>query len=329
MNSRQNINEDEARVVEKHLPLVSNRCRHKQARKRAGEAFVRRFVRVIVLAVVGVVVLDGVAFAATITQPTGNPFVVPGDANGNPLPFTIVATGYTAGSQVFVEQCDGVLPTAPGWSPTIDCDNGTSPAAAIASANGTATFSANDLNHAFHPFKNDSPSGQFNCLSPNDPSPNNGLTDYRNCRVRVSSNNAAVTSDQAFLLIQLPDPPTTTCTSFVGTADLSQAIPVTTGTVSGCNSNGDGELTAVLDLTGGVVPANIFWATAQAASGGTVQVINIDFSGNGCPAGDIAATLDVEIGGGPYAGNGGVNNVCADLSLFPTVTFTNNGDFHI
>jgi hypothetical protein len=120
-----------------------------------------------------------------------------------------------------------------------------------------------------------------------------------------------------------------TCTSFSGTADLSQAIPVAVGTLSGCNSNRDGTLTAVIDITGGVVPLNIFWATGKATSVGTLQVIAIDFSGAGCPAGDITATLDIEISGGPYEGTGGVNTACADISGFPTVVFTNLGDFHI
>jgi hypothetical protein len=119
------------------------------------------------------------------------------------------------------------------------------------------------------------------------------------------------------------------CTSFTGTADLSAAIPVATGTVSGCNSNRDGTLTAVIDITGGVVPLNIFWATGKATSVGTLQVTNIDFGGTGCPAGDIAATLDIEVTGGPYEGTGGTNTVCADISGFPTVVFTNLGIFHL
>jgi hypothetical protein len=120
-----------------------------------------------------------------------------------------------------------------------------------------------------------------------------------------------------------------TCTSFVGQTDISQAIPLATGTLSGCNSNRDGELTAVFDITGGVSPAQILWTTGKAMSVGTVQVINIDFTGGDCTPGDIAATLDVEITGGPYAGTGGVNNVCADASGLPIVLFTNDGPFHI
>lgn len=156
----------------------------------------------------GALALAAPAFAGSFTSPTGtssNPYVVPGDSSGNPQPFTITGTGFPAGSQVYVEQCDGVSPTDPSWDPAADCDNGTSPAAAIADASGNVTFDAADPNHAFHPFKDSSPSGMFNCLSPNDPDPGNGLTSYRNCQVRMSTNNAAATSDQAFLAIQLPD----------------------------------------------------------------------------------------------------------------------------
>jgi hypothetical protein len=121
-----------------------------------------------------------------------------------------------------------------------------------------------------------------------------------------------------------------TCQSFTGTADLSQTVPVVTGTLSGCNSNRDGTLMAVVDVSGGITPASIAWDTGKATSVGTIQVTNIDFSGAGCPAGDIAATLDLEITGGPYEGTGGPNNMaCADITNFPTVAFTNLGPFKL
>jgi hypothetical protein len=119
------------------------------------------------------------------------------------------------------------------------------------------------------------------------------------------------------------------CTSFTGTADLSATTPVVTGTLSGCNSQRDGTLTAVVDVAGGVAPGSIAWATGKATSIITIQVTNIDFSGAGCPAGDITATLDLEVTGGPYVGTGGINTACADISGFPLVTFTNLGVFHI
>jgi hypothetical protein len=121
-----------------------------------------------------------------------------------------------------------------------------------------------------------------------------------------------------------------TCLNFSGTADLSQSVPVVTGILSGCNSNRDGTLSAVVDVSGGVTPASIAWDTGKATSVGTIQVTNIDFSGAGCPAGDIAATLDLEITGGPYEGTGGPSNMaCADISNFPIVAFTNLGPFKL
>ena len=75
----------------------------------------------------------------------------------------------------------------------------------MADGSGNVSFPSADPNFGFHPFKGASPQGIFNCLSPNDPSPANGLTDYRSCRIRVSSNNSAATADQVFLPIQLPD----------------------------------------------------------------------------------------------------------------------------
>ena len=162
----------------------------------------RRIVAILLTMVCGVAVLafsPSPAFAATITTPSGNPFTVPGDAGGNPVPFTVGASGYTPDAGVFVEQCDGTPSTAVGWDPTTNCDLGSSPASSLADASGNVTFNAADLNHAFHPFKGPSPQGLFNCLSPNQASPANGLPDFKNCQLRVSSNNSAATADQVFL----------------------------------------------------------------------------------------------------------------------------------
>ena len=166
----------------------------------------RKTVRGAVVGLVGVaaaLVRADVAFAATITTPNTNAFHVSADSNHNPLPFTIVATGYVPGSLVSVEQCDGKSPSAPGWSPTVDCDLGSAPAAAIADANGQVTFNANDPNRAFTPFKGESPQGLFNCLASGQ-TLNNGLPSYTNCQIRVTSNVTVPTFDQAFLTLSLP-----------------------------------------------------------------------------------------------------------------------------
>ena len=78
---------------------------------------------------------------------------------------------------------------APNWSPTQDCDIGSSPAPAIVGSDGRARFEAGDPNHTFQPFVGLGPEGLFSCLAPDVKSPKNGLPEYRNCQVRVSSNN--------------------------------------------------------------------------------------------------------------------------------------------
>jgi hypothetical protein len=155
--------------------------------------------------VLGAFVLAAPASAGTISSP-GSPWSVPSGANGVPAGGTdISVSGFKPNSQVYLEQCDGLPPTAPNWSPTTHCDNGTSPAAGIVDSNGQYTFKASDRNHAFTPFKGSGPSGSFDCLSANDQAPHDGLPQYRNCQLRASTNNATITSDQAFITLQLPD----------------------------------------------------------------------------------------------------------------------------
>jgi hypothetical protein len=140
-------------------------------------------------------------------------------------------TGFPANTNVFVEQCDGTNTSTPGWSPTINCDNLTSPAPVISNGSGAATFTKDDPNHGFTPFKGQSPSGLFNCLSLHDASPNNGVPDFRNCTLRVSTNNAGVTGDQVFLNLLLPDggaAPVETCRisgSMSSTTGLTNTAP--------------------------------------------------------------------------------------------------------
>ena len=181
-----------------------------------------------------VVLSAGVASAATITTPSTNPFSAPGSAGQDPVAFTVSASGYVPGSLVSVEQCDGVDPTTFGWSPTADCDLGSSPAQAIVASDGSVTFPAGDVNHAFVPFKGESPQSLFNCLSAHQVDPNNGLPSYTNCSLRVSSNNNAATSDQVFVTLTLPEavpsaPPIGVATAGNGAAAVSFSAPATNG----------------------------------------------------------------------------------------------------
>jgi hypothetical protein len=117
----------------------------------------------------------------------------------------ISVSGFKANQPIYLEICDGVAPTTAGWEPTLHCDTGSSPAAGVANGSGSYTFSHTDPNHALKPFKGASPSGSFNCVAAHDNAPNNGFPTFRNCQLRASSNNAAVTSDQSFVTMILPD----------------------------------------------------------------------------------------------------------------------------
>jgi hypothetical protein len=178
-------------------------------------------------------VLAGVAFAGSISSGT-NPIVVPGDAAGNPQPINVVATGYPEGEgNVFVEQCDGVDPGTAGYSALTHCDSATSPAAVDVGPDGVASFPADDPNFAFTPFKGQSPQHKFNCVATGEPAPSAKPT-FDDCQIRVSTNNLATTTDQAYFTITLPatvlHTPTDigSCTGQVGLATNKNAAGVTT-----------------------------------------------------------------------------------------------------
>ena len=171
--------------------------------------------RFITAAVAGLTVFAwaGSVARADIIQPNTTPFqaqyVDVAHPNLGLQAFTVIATGFTPGQQVFVEQCDGNAPSVPNWDPAINCDSGTSGAPVIADATGTAFFNASSFNHRFIPFKGASPQRNFNCNGLDDPPlfGSNGLPDFNNCQVRVSSNNADITNDQQFFGLVVPDNP--------------------------------------------------------------------------------------------------------------------------
>jgi hypothetical protein len=158
----------------------------------------------IAIAVAALLAFASIAAAATsITEPTGKPFPVSLDAGGNPVPFTVAAAGFPFRTPVFVEQCNGRPPSAPNWSPTIDCDLASAQAPVNADAKGAVRFPASDPALVLKAFSGPSPQGLFNCLSPGAPSPDNGLPDFENCQIRVASNPTHATADQVFLPIVL------------------------------------------------------------------------------------------------------------------------------
>jgi hypothetical protein len=231
----------------------------------------------VLLAAIAVVVASmGVAFAGTITAPDSSPFPVPGDVQGNPQSFTISVTNFGDADLLAVEQCNGVDPTKSSWTPIADCDAQTATSFATADTNGNATFPRNDPTLGFHPFKGASPSGLFNCLSPTQPSPNNGLVDYRDCMIRVSTNLNAATPDQALLAIQLPDPggsPTTVASTTVAptTVAPTTVAPTTTTTSTTTTLPHTTPTTARPSSVTTVVPAGTSPSTTHAAPASTVD----------------------------------------------------------
>ncbi len=163
----------------------------------------------LVAGITGVVALGVTsnAFATTqITTPSTSPYAIPGNISatlGSPNAITVVASGFTPGQNVYIEQCDGVDPATPTWSVSVDCDFGLSPGPAIADGSGNATFSG--VGNNFQAFRDGRDAqNKFNCVSIFDRPLNPNKPSYAVCRIRVSSNNSTVTGDQAFLSFTMP-----------------------------------------------------------------------------------------------------------------------------
>jgi hypothetical protein len=207
------------------------------------------------------------ACAAEIVQP-GASYMAFAAGPATLAPFTIVAQGFSPGSRVYVEQCDGTSPSASQWSPTIDCDLGTSPAGASADSRGRVAFDARDRNHAFRPFRGTSPEGLFNCLGPHQASPHNGLLDSRRCSVRVSTTNAAATGDQVFFALVVPDPPGASVQQTTGTtAVASPAAEPAAVTANPASA------TAPANTTSTSVPASHSGPSSLAFTGGFTMLL--------------------------------------------------------
>jgi hypothetical protein len=118
-----------------------------------------------------------------------------------------------------------------------------------------------------------------------------------------------------------------TCTSLSGTVDLSQAVPVLTGTLSGCNSVGHnpGQISAVVDITGAPAPISIFWASGNATSVGSITAAAFTGDCTAVNPADIPIIATITVGGGPFVGTSGMSTICADITNFPMVAIVNNG----
>lgn len=164
----------------------------------------RAFAIAVLLGLGLIVVPAASASAATITEPSGK-VEIGVAANGYAAPTTVTASGFQPFESVFLEVCNGRPPTANDWTPTIDCDLGSAPAAAVADDKGVVTFAADDPNHALYPFVGQGPQQLFSCLAPGATAePAVGIESYSNCQLRVSTSNNDATDDQVFVTMTLP-----------------------------------------------------------------------------------------------------------------------------
>jgi hypothetical protein len=176
---------------------------------------VRKILRTLgiaLVAAIGVAIL-AVPAGATFTTPNSNPFTVPADGSGNPVPFDVTVSGFAPHALVYLEICDGVSPSSPGYDAADHCDPGSEGPAPTADNNGVATFPAASQFHVA-PFKGLSPSQSFYCLAPNDPNGDNSFgpswgntgvnPQHLSCQLRATTNPSSSASGDQFISLILP-----------------------------------------------------------------------------------------------------------------------------
>jgi hypothetical protein len=163
---------------------------------------VRRLLCAVLTAFIVLAVGASAGAETKIVEPTAHPYHVQLDDKGNPIAFTVVASGFTPNANVFIIQCDGRAASDPFWSPGRDCDAGTAPGAVSADAHGVAHFDAANPNQRVLLSVGQSPESIFNCVPAGAEPPSNGLRNFTTCQLRVSTNNAQATDDQVFLPIE-------------------------------------------------------------------------------------------------------------------------------
>ena len=126
-----------------------------------------------------VVVSSTTASAATITEPSGKTIEVgrrrPRDTRPR-SPSRRAASSRTRASSSSSATAVGQRMT---MDVTVDCDLGSSPAAAVADEHGVATFAADDPNHALVPLRRPGSAGRSSTAWPRGgASPGNGMDDF-------------------------------------------------------------------------------------------------------------------------------------------------------
>jgi hypothetical protein len=167
----------------------------------------------VLLIALGFVLASAVsASAISVSSPAPPyPFVVPGDASGNPMFFDVSVSGLAQNEPAYIQICDGTPSTTQGYSVNEHCDLTTGNSPVNGDVSGNATFHGDQSGERVNIFKGLSPQGFFYCLSPNDPAPqippNPNVPIWRNCQIRVSGGVPGDTTEQQFFTIQLPDTP--------------------------------------------------------------------------------------------------------------------------
>ena len=194
----------------------------------------------------GLALSAGVAYAAgSFTQPATNPVSIAQNSDGSIPSIAVAVTGMPAGQQIYIEVCDGVSPASRGYDITIHCDSGTSPPAKRADANGNASFPASS-SLGVVTFHGNSPSGNFNCLAPDDVAstksdgsvtPKGSQTtdgnqfidttvpSYTNCQIKAATSTAMNTQDQIFTTYTIANASGSPSPS-VAESPLAVALPV-------------------------------------------------------------------------------------------------------
>ena len=171
----------------------------------------RRFLKAAALVSVGAAI--GLSVVVANAGASGGPpstqtmLNVTADANGQTLPVRVAGSGFTPGALVYIEQCDGTAPTAVGWSPTSNCDLGSSNAPALADSEWARRLPAGRREPRVRSLQGRESAIVVQLLVPQPAGAGRGqgLPDFRNCQARLSTSNTTATSDQQFFDLTLPD----------------------------------------------------------------------------------------------------------------------------
>jgi hypothetical protein len=254
------------------------------------------------MAVLGIAASPASA-AARITA--RDPYPVPQSPAGvpNAAAIDITGAGFSPGSFVYAQLCDGLAPSSPNWTAQADC--GPATAAVKVEANGKAAFPGSDPSFAIKIWHGDNANDntlgeqQFNCLAPND-DPKAAVTteggqpiDSREPAWGSSKGGGSAGGGSAPCQIRL-----TTSLGVYNSSDLFDPINLTTNGASAAASSGatgsSGSGSSGSGSSGSSGAGSSSGASAAGGSGGQTS------SGQVAASGDSGHTSS---GGGLFGGS--------------------------